>query len=303
MTETSSNIGYAEELDEAPPSPWLFWKTDTFQRLVRHKAFMAGAIVFGIVALVAIFAPWIAPTDPNKLAIRFKFRPPSWDYPFGTDNFGRDQLSRVVYGARLSLGIGLGVVVLNAVFGILLGAAAGYVRKLDGPLMRLADAFMAFPSILLALGIAAALGPSSYTAVIAISVVYIPRTARIVRASVLVVREMEFVQAALACGARHSRIVWKHVLPNCMAPLIVQLSFIFAYAVLTEAVLSFLGLGAAPPAPTWGNIIAEGRTYIREAEWITLIPGIVLAATVLALNLLGDGLRDVLDPRLKVQQG
>ncbi|MSP48955.1 MAG: ABC transporter permease [Alphaproteobacteria bacterium] len=303
MTEASSNIGYAPELDETPPQPWAFWRTDTFQRLIRHRAFMVGAVLFAIVALVGALAPLITSVDPNALSIRNKFKPPSWEYPFGTDNFGRSQLSRVVYGARLSLGIGLGVLVLNAVFGVLLGAAAGYVRKLDGPLMRVADAFMAFPAILLAIGIAAALGPSSMTAVIAISVVYIPRTARIVRASVLVVREMEFVQAALASGATHYRIVRKHVLPNCMAPLIVQLSFIFAYAVLTEAVLSFLGLGAAPPAPTWGNIIAEGRTYMREAEWITLIPGIVLAVTVLSLNLLGDGLRDVLDPRLKVQQG
>ena len=147
------------------------------------------------------------------------------------------------------------------------------------------------------------LGPSSMTAAIALSVVYIPRTARIVRASVLVVREMEFVQAARAMGASHMRIIFKHVLPNCLAPLIVQLTFIFAYAVLTEAVLSYLGLGAAPPTPTWGNIIAEGRDYIRDAAWITLIPGMFLATTVLGLNLLGDGLRDVLDPRLKVMQG
>ncbi len=303
MTETSSVPGYAPEEEEPLPPWWAFWRSDTFQRLIRHRAFMAGAILFGIIAVVALAAPWITKVDPNALSIRNKFKPPSWDFPFGTDNFGRSQLSRVLYGARLSLAIGLGVVVLNAVFGVLLGAVAGYVRKLDGPLMRVADAFMAFPSILLALGIAAALGPSSMTAVIALSVVYIPRTARIVRASVLVVREMEFVQAAMASGASHYRIVRKHVLPNCMAPLIVQLSFIFAYALLSEAVLSFLGLGAAPPTPTWGNIIAEGRTYIREAEWITLIPGIVLAVTVLALNLLGDGLRDVLDPRLKVQQG
>ena len=276
MTETNSAPGYAPEEEEPLPPWWAFWQSDTFQRLIRHRAFMAGAILFSIIAVVALLAPWITKVDPNALSIRNKFKPPSWDFPFGTDNFGRSQLSRVLYGARLSLGIGLGVVILNAVFGVLLGAVAGYVRKLDGPLMRVADAFMAFPSILLALGIAAALGPSSMTAVIALSVVYIPRTARIVR---------------------------KHVLPNCMAPLIVQLSFIFAYALLSEAVLSFLGLGAAPPTPTWGNIIAEGRTYIREAEWITLIPGIVLAVTVLALNLLGDGLRDVLDPRLKVQQG
>jgi peptide/nickel transport system permease protein len=207
-----------------------------------------------------------------------------------------------MHGARLSLAIGFAVVVLNAVFGVLLGAAAGYFRRLDNILMRVTDALMAFPAVLLAIAIAAALGASSLTAAIALSVVYIPRTARIVRASVLVVRELEFVQAAKAMGASHVRILSKHILPNCMAPLIVQLTFIFAYAVLSEAVLSFLGLGAAPPTPTWGNIIAEGRQYMREAAWITLIPGLALALTVVGLNLLGDGLRDVLDPRLKVMQ-
>lgn len=275
----------------------------TLRRLLKHRAFLAGAVLFGFVLLVAMFADVLATSDPTRLSVRNRFKPPSWEHPFGTDNVGRSQLSRIVYGARISLGIGFAVVVLNAIFGVMLGAAAGYFRKLDNILMRVADALMAFPAVLLAIAIAAALGPSSLTAAIALSVVYIPRTARIVRASVLVVRETEYVQAAKAMGASHLRIIFKHVLPNCLAPLIVQLTFIFAYAVLTEAVLSYLGLGAAPPTPTWGNIIAEGRDYIREAAWITLIPGMFLAITVLGLNLLGDGLRDVLDPRLKVMQG
>lgn len=271
-------------------------------RLLRHKAFMVGFLLFGFVVLVAVFADVIAPSDPARVSIRNRFKPPSLEHPLGTDNLGRSQLSRIVYGARLSLAIGFGVVVMNAVFGVLLGAAAGYFRRLDNILMRVTDALMAFPAVLLAIAIAAALGASSLTAAIALSAVYIPRTARIVRASVLVVREMEFVQAAMAMGASHWRILRKHILPNCLAPLIVQLTFIFAYAILSEAVLSFLGLGAAPPTPTWGNIIAEGRQYIREAAWITLVPGIALALTVVGLNLLGDGLRDVLDPRLKVLQ-
>jgi peptide/nickel transport system permease protein len=208
----------------------------------------------------------------------------------------------VIKGAQLSLAIGFGVVLLNAAFGTMLGALAGYFRALDNLLMRIMDAFMAFPVILLAIGITAALGPGSINAVIALAAVYTPRTARIVRASVLVVREQAYVEAARAMGASHARILLRHVLPNCTAPLIVQLTFIFAYSVLSEAVLSFLGLGAEPPTPTWGNIIAEGRLYIREAPWITLVPGLALAMTVLGLNLLGDGLRDVLDPRLKVQQ-
>ncbi len=275
----------------------------TLRRLMKHRAFMIGAVLFGFVLLVAIFADIITSADPTKLSVRNRFKPPSWENPFGTDNVGRSQLARIVHGARISLAIGFAVVILNALFGVMLGAAAGYFRRLDNILMRVADALMAFPAVLLAIAIAAALGPSSLTAAIALSVVYIPRTARIVRASVLVVRETEYVQAAKAMGASHLRIIFKHILPNCLAPLIVQLTFIFAYAVLTEAVLSYLGLGAAPPTPTWGNIIAEGRDYIREAAWITLIPGMFLAITVLGLNLLGDGLRDVLDPRLKVMQG
>ena len=292
--------------DEAvKPRRTPFWRTSTFRRLIRHRSFMIGLVLFGFVLALAVFAWWIAPNDPNRTAIRIRFRPPQLDRVLllGTDNLGRNLLSRVVHGAQLSLMIGLGVVILNAVFGVLLGAVAGYFRKLDGPMMRLADALMAFPSILLAIGIAAALGPSAWTAVIALSVVYIPRTARIVRASVLVVREMEFVQAARAAGAGDWRIISRHIMPNCMAPLIVQLSFIFAYAVLSEAVLSFLGLGAPPSIPSWGTMISEGRTYIREAAWLTVVPGCAIAITVLGLTLMGDGLRDVLDPRLKVEQG
>ena len=280
----------------------FFQRYPMVRRLLRHKAFVVGASLFLIISLVAIFADLIAPSDPSRMAVRFRFRPPSAEHWFGTDNLGRSQLSRIVYGARLSLGIGLAVVIMNAVFGVALGAVSGYFKRLDNILMRVTDALMAFPPVLLALGIAAALGPSSFTAAIALAAVYIPRTARIVRASVLVVREMEFVQAAMAMGAGNFRILRKHVLPNCLAPLIVQLTFVFAFAVVTEATLSFLGLGSPPPTPTWGNMIAEGRQYIRDAAWITLIPGIALALTVLSLNLLGDGLRDVLDPRLKISQ-
>ncbi|MBM3571323.1 MAG: ABC transporter permease [Alphaproteobacteria bacterium] len=286
----------------APVRRGLLQRWPILRRLLRHKAFMVGLILFGFVLLLALFADVIAQADPNRLSIRNRFKPPSAEHWLGTDALGRSQLSRIVHGARLSLAIGFAVVLLNAVFGVLLGAAAGYFQRLDNALMRVTDALMAFPAVLLAIGIAAALGPSSLTAAIALSAVYIPRTARIVRASVMVVRQMEFVQAARAMGASHWRVLSRHVLPNCLAPLIVQLTFIFAYAVLSEAVLSFLGLGAAPPTPTWGNIIAEGRQYIREATWITLIPGLALAVTVLGLNLLGDGLRDVLDPRLKVSQ-
>ncbi|HYZ62518.1 MAG TPA: ABC transporter permease [Acetobacteraceae bacterium] len=273
----------------------------TLRRLLRHRLFLTGLVLFGIIAAIAAAAPWITTADPIKLGMRFKFRPPGEDFVFGTDNLGRSLWSRVVWGARLSMEIGVMVVALNAVFGTIVGAVSGYFRALDGAIMRVNDALMAFPAILLAIGVTAVLGPSTENVILALAVVYVPRTARIVRASVLVLRETEFVQAAVAAGASHWRILRTHVLPNAVAPLIVQLSFLFAYAVLTEATLSFLGLGAVPPTPTWGNIMAEGRQYMREAPWIITMPGILLMVTVMGLNLLGDGLRDVLDPRLRVQ--
>ena len=273
----------------------------TLRRLMHHRLFLLGLALFGIVALAALLAPIIAPLDPNKLAMRNKFRPPGEDFIFGTDNFGRSLWSRVVWGAQLSMYIGASVVAINAVFGVAIGAAAGYFRKLDNMLMRFNDALMAFPAVLLAIAVTAVLGPSVNDVIIALGIVYTPRTARIVRSSVIVLREMEYVQAAVAAGAGHWRILRRHILPNAMAPLIVQLSFLFAYAVLTEATLSFLGVGAVPPTPTWGNIMAEGRQYMVDAPWIITIPGAALMITVLGLNLLGDGLRDVLDPRLRIQ--
>ncbi|GAB4176647.1 MAG: ABC transporter permease [Thalassobaculales bacterium] len=285
----------AEGVPARPPALW--------RRLLRHRLFVIGAVLFGIVLAMAVFADLLATAAPERMHFRFRFRTPEWQFLLGTDNYGRDIWSRLVYGARLSLGIGFAVVVVTGVAGTLIGLMSGYFSRLDGPLMRAMDALMAFPAILLAIAIAAALGPSAVNAVIALSAVYTPRTARIVRSTVLVVREMEYVQAALACGARHGWIIWRHVLPNSLAPLIVQLTFIFAYAVLAESILSFLGVGPPPPTPTWGNMIAEGQDYLREAPLIALFPGIAIALTALGLNLLGDGLRDVLDPRLRVQHG
>ncbi|MCX7384388.1 MAG: ABC transporter permease [Alphaproteobacteria bacterium] len=293
----------AEPLDddgEVPPRQHPL--RATLRRLFRHRLFVMGLCLFGIIVLAGALAPWITDVDPTKLSMRNKFRPPSTDFVFGTDNFGRSLWSRVIWGAQLSMFIGGSVVVLNAIFGTLIGAAAGYFPRVDNALMRLNDALMAFPAILLAIGITAVLGPSTVNAILALAIVYIPRTARIVRASVIVLREMEYVQAAIAAGAGHWRILRHHILPNAMAPLIVQLSFLFAYAVLSEATLSFLGLGAVPPTPTWGNIMAEGRQYMTDSPWIITIPGVALMITVLGLNLLGDGLRDVLDPRLRIQQ-
>jgi peptide/nickel transport system permease protein len=271
-------------------------------RLMQHRLFVMGLALFGLVLVAAVLAPVITSVDPTKLGMRVKFRPPSTEFVFGTDNFGRSLWSRVIWGAQLSMLIGGAVVLLNAVFGTLIGAVAGYFPRFDNVLMRVNDALMAFPAILLAIAVTSVLGPSTLNVILALSIVYIPRTARIVRASVIVLREMEYVQAAVAAGAGHWRIMRRHILPNAMAPLIVQLSFLFAYAVLSEATLSFLGLGAVPPTPTWGNIMAEGRQYMTDAAWIITIPGIALMMTVLGLNLLGDALRDVLDPRLRIQQ-
>lgn len=278
-------------------------RSATLRRLFGHRLFVTGLVLFGAMLFLALAADWIAPHSPMRMQFRARFRPPSEAFWFGTDNFGRDIFSRLCFGARLSLGIGFAVVIATGIAGTAIGLAAGYFRRLDEWLMRVMDALMAFPAVMLALAIAAALGPSAANAVIALSAVYIPRTARIARATVLVVREMDYVQAARAFGGRDLWIILRHILPNSLAPLIVQLTFIFAYAVLAESILSFLGVGPPPPTPTWGNMIAEGKDYIREAWWIAMFPGLAICLTVLGLNLLGDGLRDVLDPRLKVQQG
>jgi peptide/nickel transport system permease protein len=271
------------------------------RRLAGQKTMLAGAAICLVVATMALGADLLSPHDPVRSRMRFAFRPPSAQFLLGTDQLGRDVLTRVLHGARLSLLIGLATVGATALAGTAVGLAAGFFRRLDDLLMRLMDAMMAFPAILMAVAITAALGPSGINAVIALAAVYVPRTARIVRASVLVVREMEHVLAARALGAGNARIMLVHVLPYCMAPLVVQLTFVFAYAVLAEAALSFLGMGPPPPAPTWGNVIADGRDYLREAPWICLFPGLAISLTVLGLNLLGDGLRDLLDPRLRAQ--
>jgi peptide/nickel transport system permease protein len=283
------------------PAPASARRRRALRRVLGHRLLLLGLAVSLAVGAVALLADLIEVQAPERMRVRDALAAPGPGYPFGADNLGRDVYSRVVHGARVSLLIGVATVGLTAVAGTVLGCVAGYARRWDDPVMRVMDAFMSFPAILLAVAITAALGPSAVNAVIALAAVYTPRTARIVRASVLVVRELDFVQAARAVGAPHGRVLFRHVLPNCLGPLLVQLTFVFAYAVLAEAALSFLGMGPPPPAPTWGNIIADGRDYLREAPWICLFPGAAISLTVLGLNLLGDGLRDVLDPRVKVE--
>jgi peptide/nickel transport system permease protein len=271
------------------------------RKLAAHRSFKIGLVLVVALVLCAIIGPWLTGIDPTTMSIRYRFKPPSARFPFGSDQYGRDILTRVLYGGRLSLSIGFSVALISGIVGTLIGVTAGYFRALDPYVMRLMDALMAFPAILLAIGIGAALGAQASSIVVALAVAYVPRTARIVRASVLVIREMEYLQAARVSGAGDLHIIVKHVLPNCLGPLIVQLTFIFAYAILAEAALSFLGIGPPPPAPSWGNIIAEGRDYSVEAWWVMLFPGLAVSLAALGMNLLGDGLRDVLDPRLKIE--
>jgi peptide/nickel transport system permease protein len=271
-----------------------------FRRLLSNRSFTIGAALVGLVLLLALLAGYIAPFDPLKGNFRARMMAPNPQHWMGTDQFGRDILSRVLHGARISLQIGFMVALITAASGVLIGATSGYFRRLDGPIMRLMDAFMAFPSIILAIAISSVLGASVVNVVIALSIAATPHTARIVRASVMVVREMEFVEAARALGAGHTRILLRHILANAMAPLMVRMTYVFAVAILNEAVLSFIGVGPPPPAPTFGAIIANGRDFIVAAPWITVAPGLAILLSVLGLNLLGDGLRDVLDPRMSV---
>lgn len=266
-------------------------------RLLGHRSFLFGLVILALFFFVAVFAGLIAPYAPNKSDYGSILMPPSPEHWFGTDGFGRDIASRIVYGTRVSLRIGLIVVATTGILGTILGTLASYVRWLDGLIMRGLDGLMAFPGVLLAIALAAALGPSEINAIIALTVTFTPRTARIVRASVLVVQGMQFIEAAHAVGAGHARIIFRYILANALSPLIVQLTFVFAVSIVAEAILSFLGVGPPPPAPSLGNIIAEGRTYIQEAWWIAVFPGIAIAVAVLSLNLMGDGLRDIIDPR------
>ena len=266
-------------------------------RLLGHPSFAIGLAILCIFMLVALLAPLLAPYDPNKSDYQSILMPPSAAHWLGTDSFGRDILSRIIYGTQVSLRIGLIVVFATGILGTLLGTLASYVRWLDGLIMRGLDGLMAFPGVLLAIALAAALGPSEVNAIIALTVTFTPRTARIVRASVLVVKGLQYIEAAHAVGAGHARIIFRYILANALSPLIVQLTFVFAVSIIAEAILSFLGVGPPPPAPSLGNIIADGRTYIQEAWWIAVFPGIAIAVAVLGLNLMGDGLRDVIDPR------
>lgn len=270
-----------------------------FRRLRRSTSTLLGGVILCAVVLVAVFAPALSPYDPQETNVLDRLQGPGARYRLGTDNLGRDILSRMIYGARVSLVVGVSVAGASALAGIALGLGAGYFDRLDRVLMRVLDGVMAFPSILLAIALMAALGARLANIIIALAVVFTPRVARVVRSVTLVLRELEYVQAAQALGAPIHGILMRHILPNALAPVIVQLTFIFAESVLAEASLSFLGVGLPPYIPSWGTIITSGRMYMQVAPWITVFPGLAILITVLGLNLLGDGLRDLSDPRLR----
>ena len=278
-----------------PASPALL----LLRRLVRRKLVLVCLIILVLMIVAAIAAPWIAPYPPRKMDIAQRLSPPSLAHWFGTDEFGRDTFSRCLFGAQLSLTVGFWTVLVSLVCGTTLGVISGYVRRLDGLLMRVTDALMAFPDILLAIALMAALGASLTDVVIALGTVYTPRVARVARGATLVLRELQFVEAAEALGAGTRRIITVHLLPNLLSPLLVQGTFVFAYAILTEAALSFLGAGVPPTSPTWGNMIAAAQEYMQTAFWLILAPGLCIVLTVLSFQVVGDGLRDVLDPRLR----
>ena len=285
-------------LTAGKPSAGL-WR-DAFRRLRRDRAAMGGLVVVLLMVAVAVAAPHIAPYDPNKQSFIRKLKPPSAAHWLGTDEFGRDILSRLLVGSRVALAVGLVPVAIALVLGVTVGLVAGYYGgATDAVAMRLVDVILAFPWLLLAIGIMAILGPGVKNVIIAVAIVYIPAFARIVRGSVLAVKEQEFVEAARAAGLPDRQVMTRHVLANAWAPIIVLATLSIGQAVIYAAGLSFIGLGTQPPNADWGVMLASGREYLRQAPWMGFFPGLAILVTVLAFNLFGDGLRDALDPRLR----
>jgi peptide/nickel transport system permease protein len=272
---------------------------EALRRLFSRKIVLLAAITLGLLIVLTLLFPWISPHDPMGIKVSQRLKPPNATYWSGTDELGRDILSRVFYGARYSLAIGAATALFAALFGTIIGLLAGFFRRLDPIFMRVVDAMMSFPDILLGIALVSILGASPVNVVLALTIVYTPRIARVVRASTLVVRELPFIEAARAVGVSTPRLLGAHVLPNLLSPIIVQMTFVFAYALLAEAGLSFLGVGVGAEIPTWGTMVAASTQYADRAIWTLFFPGIAIVITALSLQLLGDGIRDLLDPRLK----
>jgi peptide/nickel transport system permease protein len=265
--------------------------------LVRQPLVVLGLVLTVLMLGISFLGPQLAPFDPLEINNRNRLQPPGEVHRLGTDEFGRDVLSRLLHGARVSAAVGTATLVLATVLGTVFGLFAGYYHRLDGPIMRVMDAFMTFPAIVLAVALIAVLGTTTANVVIALTVVFTPRTARVVRASVLGIRDSEFVESARALGQNDPLILVRHVLPNVVSPLIVQSTFVMANAILSEAALSFIGAGVPAPQPSWGNMLADSRMFMYQASWLTIYPGVAISVIVLGLILVGDGLRDALDPR------
>ena len=292
MSEQSADV----RLSEKPESR----ARETLSALLANRLAVAGLVVLALLVVVGIFGRAIAPYGINEIDIANRLAPPSAEHWFGTDDLGRDVLSRVLVAARVSLQVGFIAVGFSLAVGVPIGLVAGYFRgAIDSVLMRMMDILFSFPAILLAIAILAVLGPGIGNAMIAIGLVYTPIFARITRGSVLVASEEVYIRAARSLGARDSRIIFLHILPNVMAPIIVQTTLSLAFAILSEAALSFLGLGVQPPNPAWGRMLSEGRNFFQQAPWMGIFPGIAILVTVMAFNFIGDGLRDALDPKQK----
>lgn len=296
---TPQNPGPVQQLASVPRTSTGLWH-DAARRLLRDHAAVAGLMVIMFLIIIAIAASWITPYDPNDQSFRIKLKPPSTEHWLGTDEFGRDVLSRVLVGTRVALYVGIVPVIVAMTIGVTLGLAAGYYGKsVDQVIMRLIDILLAFPWLLLAIGIMAVLGPGINNVVIAVAIVNIPAFARIVRGSVLSIKEKEYVEAARAMGQPNPQIITRHVLANAWAPIIVLATLSIGQAIIYAAGLSFIGLGTQPPNADWGVMLSSGREYLRDAPWLGFFPGLAILITVLAFNLFGDGLRDALDPRMQ----
>ena len=274
---------------------------DALGRLVAHRGATVGGVVFALIVLAAFAAPLLAPYNPVQLNVSASLTPPGKQHWLGTDQFGRDILSRIIYGARVSVAMGFAAVTISVVAGSVLGMLSGYyLRGVDQAVSRLVDVMLAFPGILLALVIIAVLGPNLGSAMIAVGVSGMPVFIRVVRSATLSVRELQYVEAARVCGCGDMRIVFRHILPNVSAPVIVLVTLGIPSAIIAGAALSFLGLGIRPPTPDWGAMLSDGRSFMSTAWWLSTFPGLAIVVMVMAINLFGDGLRDALDPRLKV---
>lgn len=266
------------------------------RRLFANKMMVTGGVVVIFLTLVALFGPLLVKYNPYEMEVSNRLQAMSADHWLGTDEFGRDLMTRIAYGAKVTMGVGFSVAFFASLIGMIVGLYASYYRTLDHILMRICDGLMAIPGVLLAIALMAALGPNTRNVIIALSIVFIPYIARVIRSAAIVVREQTYIEAMKAQGASTFRIIWGHIMPNTVSPLVVQATFVFADAIITEAALSFLGAGVPAPDPSWGNILYDGKLVIFNAWWMTVFPGIMVVLAVLGLNLLGDGLRDLIDP-------